>query len=91
MHITMREGDEIVCTVCHRRWSLDETAPDGCEKYESNIIIEPKKVTPLIKTPDKVHVKHISMIGFLAAKLACYEPDCDEVTKALEYLKCHSK
>lgn len=31
--------------------------------------------------------KEIALIGFLAAKLACYEPDSEQVKDALEYLK----
>lgn len=31
--------------------------------------------------------EHIALIGFLAAKLACYEPNSETVKSALEYLK----
>ena len=33
---------------------------------------------------------HIALIGFLAAKLACYEPDSHTVKRAMEYLSVRS-
>lgn len=40
------------------------------------------------RTVDK---QTIALIGFLAAKLACYEPESETVKKALEYLDVHTQ
>lgn len=30
VHKPMRQGDELVCSQCHVRWDVNETAPEGC-------------------------------------------------------------
>lgn len=72
-HTIVRQGDEYFCIICHRRWGIEESVPFMCEK-----ISPPKHVRK--STPDQ-------LIGFMAAKLAIYEPNSLILKEALEYLK----
>ena len=69
-HIMIRESDEYRCTVCCKRWGVDEDEPVCLE-------VKPVKGLP----------EHIAIIGFLAAKLSCYEPDSPQIARAMKYLE----
>lgn len=35
-HREIREGDEVFCTKCHKRWGIDEDAPSCVDSKVSN-------------------------------------------------------
>lgn len=79
-------SDQMYCSVCQLTWDTNDSEPPNCllpPKIKNNprYVIEPKPSKPL---------NEIALIGFLAAKLAVYEPDSDTVKQALEYLKCRT-
>lgn len=39
-HDEIREGDEIYCTKCHKRWGVDEEAPPCVEKEYMTVVFE---------------------------------------------------
>lgn len=42
-HRTQRQGDEVFCTVCHRRWADDEPAPTECVEQPTKKPTKKKK------------------------------------------------
>lgn len=36
-HREIREGDEIYCTICGKRWDVKETAPDCVSRRERGL------------------------------------------------------
>lgn len=59
------------CVDCRKTWDTDDT--------------EPPCGSPGLTTVRRCN--EVAIIGFLAAKLACYEPDGVAISQALEYLK----
>lgn len=70
----LQYSDMTVCEICGTQWTNNRTTVHKC--------------SPI--TPSQSTRQEIALIGFLAAKLACYEPNSDTVKQALEYLKCRT-
>lgn len=34
-HLATRQGDEYFCSRCHKRWGVDEDAPERCEDFNA--------------------------------------------------------
>lgn len=70
-----------------------EKVGTAIDKAEAESLVRiyytPKAVMPIPEPPpvERNPSKEIALIGFLTAKLATYEPDCDVVKQGLEYLK----
>ncbi|PZP38413.1 MAG: hypothetical protein DI598_20825 [Pseudopedobacter saltans] len=93
MHITHRRGDEIYCSRCGKCWGHDEEEPNVCKPPAAvmppeNALVGKEIISPSPWQQKKQKRTETAMIGFLAAKLAIYEPNSTEVKKALEYLRC---
>lgn len=81
MHISARQySDQMYCSQCERTWDVNDVNPPPCEPYIVHVSESGKVTTPYNK-------RTVALVGFLAAKLAIYEPDCPTVKDALEWLR----
>lgn len=46
-HNEIREGDEVYCTRCHKRWGIDEDAPPCIDEKEVRKNENIKRITKL--------------------------------------------
>lgn len=76
---TLQYSDMTVCEICGTQWTNNRTHVHKCSP-NFEVHIDGRQQGKTVR-------REIALIGFLAAKLACYEPDSDTVKQALEYLK----
>lgn len=74
-------SDQMYCSHCERTWDVNDPEPPECtERYMVHVSKSGKVTTHYDK-------RTTALVGFLAAKLAIYEPDCPTVKDALEWLR----
>lgn len=75
-------GGSSWCTHCGKVWDTGDPDPPSCDPVVA--------VRMYGRRQGRTARAEIALIGFMAAKLACYEPNSPTVKRAIEYLKCHT-
>lgn len=88
-------GGSSWCTHCGKAWDTGDIDPPECSSSTPKIVnaTSPTDAIPTAlgnRRYQRFSTDGNALIGFLAAKLACYEPDSDLVKQAKEYLNART-